>query len=131
MVNEYVVNYTARGNSELCLVATLQRYLNIAKINQNSEEFIFRSITSRKNHQHRTLRKKNVPLSCTNAKELFLAVVTAVGIEREKNFHYIACVQEVHRPLQVQQWTIDCLKEMDVGSYQGYWLYQRRLCPYS
>ena len=76
MVNEYVVNYTARGNSELCLVATLQRYLNIAKINQNSEEFIFRSITSRKNHQHRTLRKKNVPLSCTNAKELFLAVVT-------------------------------------------------------
>ena len=29
MVNEYVVNYIARGNSKLCPVATLQRYLNI------------------------------------------------------------------------------------------------------
>ena len=35
--------YIARGNSELCPVATLQRYLNMAKINENSEEFIFSS----------------------------------------------------------------------------------------
>ena len=76
--------YIARGNSELCPVATLQTYLNIAKINENSEEFIFRSITSHKNHQHRTLRKKNVPLSYTGARELFLGVVTAVSMEREK-----------------------------------------------
>ena len=55
--------YIARANSELCLVATLQRYLNMEKINENSEEFIFRSITSHINHQHRTLKKKNVPLS--------------------------------------------------------------------
>ena len=50
--------YIARGNSELCPVATSQRYLNMAKINENSEEFIFRSITSHRNHQHRTLKKK-------------------------------------------------------------------------
>ena len=30
------------------------------------------------------MRKKNVPLSYTIARELFLAVVTAVGIEREE-----------------------------------------------
>ena len=76
--------YIARSNSELCPVATLQRYLNIAKINESSEEFIFRSITSHRNHQHRTLKKKNVLLSYARAKELFLDGVTAVGREREE-----------------------------------------------
>ena len=76
--------YIARSNSELCPVATLQRYLNIAKINESSEEFIFRSITSHRNHQHRTLKKKNVLLSYARAKELFLDGVTAVGMEREE-----------------------------------------------
>ena len=56
----------------------------MAKINENSEEFIFRSITSHRNHQHRTLKKKNVPLSYTRARELFLDVVRAVGMEREE-----------------------------------------------
>ena len=56
----------------------------MAKINKNSEEFIFRSIANHKNHQHMTLRKKNVPLSYTRAKELLLDVVTAVGLEREE-----------------------------------------------
>ena len=55
----------------------------MAKINKNSGESIFRSITSHKNHQHITLRKKNVPLSYTRARELLLDVVTAVGLERE------------------------------------------------
>ena len=56
----------------------------MGKINENSEEFIFRSITSHRNHQHRRLRKKNVPLSYARARELFLDVVTAVGLEREE-----------------------------------------------
>ena len=84
MVNEYIVNNIERGNSELYPIATLQRYLHIAKINENSEEFIFRSITSHKNHQYRTLRKKNVPLPYTKPRELFLDVVIAVDIEREE-----------------------------------------------
>ena len=75
--------YIARGNSELCPVATLQRYLNTAKINENSKKVIFRLITSHKNHQHQTLRKTNVPVSYARARELFLDVVTAVGMERE------------------------------------------------
>ena len=33
---------------------------------------------------HKTLRKKNVPLSYTRARELSLDVVTAVGKEREE-----------------------------------------------
>ena len=53
-------------------------------INENSVEFIFRPIRSHKNYQHRTLRKKNVPLSYTRARELFLDVVTAVGMERDE-----------------------------------------------
>ena len=53
--------YIARHNSELYPVTTLQRYLNRAKVNENSEEFIFRSIASHKSHQHRTLKKKSVP----------------------------------------------------------------------
>ena len=78
--------YVARGNSKLYPVTTLQRYLNMAKINENSEEFIFRS--SHRNHQHRTLKKKNVTLSYTRTRELFLDVVTAVGMEREEfSFH--------------------------------------------
>ena len=74
--------YIARGNSELCPVATLQRYLNMTEINEYSDKFIFRSITSHRNHQHRTLREKNVPLSYTTARELFLNVVTALDMER-------------------------------------------------
>ena len=46
MINEYVVSYIARGNSELC--------------------------------------PKNDTLSYTRVRELFLAIVTAVGIEREE-----------------------------------------------
>ena len=80
--------YIARGNSELCPVATLKRYLNMAKINKNFEEFKFRSIASHKNHQHMTLRKKNVPLSHTRMRELLLDVVTAVGLEREEFLLY-------------------------------------------
>ena len=76
--------YIVRGNPELCPVATLQRYLNMTKINENSEEFILRSITTHRNHQHRTLRNKNVPLSYTRARELFLDVAAAVVMEREK-----------------------------------------------
>ena len=61
----------------------------MAKINENSEEFIFKSITSHhqesiRNLQHSTLRKKNVPLSYTRARELFFDVVTAVGMDREE-----------------------------------------------
>ena len=37
MVNKYIVNNIERGNSELYPIATLQRYLHIAKINENSE----------------------------------------------------------------------------------------------
>ena len=33
---------------------------------------------------HETLRKKNVPLSITRARELFLHVITAAGKEREE-----------------------------------------------
>ena len=76
--------YIARSNSELCPVATLQRYLNMTEINEYSDKFIFRSITSHRNHQHRTLRKKNVPLSYTRASELFLDVITAEGLGREE-----------------------------------------------
>ena len=63
MVNEYVVNNIERDNSKLCPAATFQRYLHRAKINENSEEFIIRSITSHKKYQHRTLRKTDVLLS--------------------------------------------------------------------
>ena len=76
--------YIARRNSELCPVVTLSTYLNMAKINENSKEFKFRLIASHRNHQHRTLRKKNVPLSYTRARELFLVVVTALGLDREE-----------------------------------------------
>ena len=68
----------------MCPVATLQRYLNIAEINENSEEFIFRSVTTHKNNEHRTLKKENLPLSYARARELFLTVVTPVGIETER-----------------------------------------------
>ena len=65
-------------------VATLQRYLKMAEINEYSKEFIFRSIANHRNHQHMAMRKKNVPLSYTRARELFLDVITAVDMEREE-----------------------------------------------
>ena len=75
--------YIARVNSELCPVVRLQIYLNFAKVNENSEEVTFTSITNHKNNL-RTLRKKNVSLSYTRARELFLDVVKTSGIEREE-----------------------------------------------
>ena len=85
MVNEYVDNnIERRGSSELCPVVTLQRYLHIVKINGNSKELIFRSITSHKNHRHRTLRMENIPLSYARLRKLFLDAETTACIEREE-----------------------------------------------
>ena len=41
-------------------------------------------MTSHTNHQHWTMRNKNVPLSYARARELFLDVVAVVGMEREE-----------------------------------------------
>ena len=86
---EIITGYIFQGfqnsiNPELCPVTMLQRYLNVAKINENYGEFIFRSITSHRNYQHRALKKKNVPLPYTRARELFLDVVTTVSMVSEE-----------------------------------------------
>ena len=100
------------------------------------------SITSHKNHQHRVLRKKNVPLSFTRARELFLAIVTAVGIEREEfailslrsggvsaaanaGVNGILVKSNRYWFIYIYIFYILNFSILYVGSYQGCWVYKQ------
>ena len=74
--------FIARGESELCPLTILQKYLNLVKINKDSDEYVFRSITSHRDPRKRTLRHKNVPLSYTRAREIFLEVISKVKLDK-------------------------------------------------
>ena len=56
-------------NTELCPVLHLKRYLSLAKIAEDSSEYIFRALTLVKGSH--VLRKENKPLTYTRLRELF------------------------------------------------------------
>ena len=75
--------YVARTGTKTCPVSILERYMQIAKI-ENSEEFLFRSITLCKKRNYYMLRKCNKPISYTRAREIILNAFENIGLEKCK-----------------------------------------------
>lgn len=61
----------------------LERYLYMCKIDNNSDEFIFRSLSFCKKSQCFKLRGNN-PLSYTRAREVLLAALESIGLDKSK-----------------------------------------------
>lgn len=70
--------YIAKSRTSICPVDNLGKYLSLANIKEDSEEFIFRAITKTKTTQK--LRKTNKPLSYTRAREIYINVLVKLGL---------------------------------------------------
>ena len=73
--------FVSRINSNLCPVKNLENYLQLANIDNDSDEFIFRALTSNK---QQTLRKKNHPISYSRIRENLLDVCEKIGLNVSK-----------------------------------------------
>jgi len=73
----------ARTNSDKCPVDMLKSYLLQAKIANNSQEFIFRSVTFCKSTNTYILRGSS-PLSYRRARELLLDALGSLGLDMSK-----------------------------------------------
>lgn len=75
----------ARLSSNLCPVNTICNYLQEAKIDLNSDVYIFRSISYLKSYNTFILRKSNEKLSYTRARELVKLGLREIGVD-DRNF---------------------------------------------
>ena len=71
----------SRTGSETCPVNMLDRYLSMAKINVDSNEFIFRSISYCKSTDDYKLRNSGA-ISYTRAREILLEALESVGVDK-------------------------------------------------
>ena len=74
----------ARTLSKSCPVNMLERYLDIASIKSDVDEFIFRSLSYCKNADSYKLRNADRPLSYTRAREIILSAFDSIGLESSK-----------------------------------------------
>ena len=69
------------ASSKICPLKQLQYYLALAKIPENSEEFIFRGLIRGKKF---SLRTKIKPISYSRIREIFIKVLKAVNLDWKK-----------------------------------------------
>ena len=69
------------ASSKICPLKQLQYYLALAKIPENSEEFIFRGLSRGKKF---SLRTKIKPISYSRIREIFIKVLKAVNLDWKK-----------------------------------------------
>ena len=74
----------ARTNKHTCPVKMLERYLSMSKIDISSNEFIFRPLTFCSNSHSFKLRGSK-PLSYTRAREILLAALESIGLDKSKS----------------------------------------------
>lgn len=74
----------SRLDSSYCPVKLLQSYLVLAKIENNSEFFIFRALSFLKKTNSFILRSKNVKISYTRARELVKEALSQIGLNVNK-----------------------------------------------
>ena len=63
----------------------LERYLDLASIKSDADEFIFRSLSYCKNVDSYKLRNADRPLSYTRAREIILSAFDSIGLESSKS----------------------------------------------
>ncbi|XP_071124201.1 uncharacterized protein [Mytilus edulis] len=73
----------SRTNLVTCPVCMLERYLKLASITSNSEEFIFRSVNFCKSDNSYKLRSTG-PLSYTRAREILLSSLQSIGLDSKR-----------------------------------------------
>ena len=69
------------ASSKICPLKQLQYYLALAKIPENSEEFIFRGLSRGKKF---SLRTKIKPISYSRIRGIFIKVLKAVNLDWKK-----------------------------------------------
>ena len=74
----------ARTGTYMDPVYHLFKYLEMARIPQKSEVFIFRAITSGKNNESQWLRRTSRPISYTTIKDAILASLTSIGLDARR-----------------------------------------------
>ncbi|KAK3085138.1 hypothetical protein FSP39_024971 [Pinctada imbricata] len=74
----------ARTNSKTCPVNILERYLCMADIKSDSNEFLFRSVSFCKKTNCYKLRKINSPISYTRTREIILGAFNTIGLDKSK-----------------------------------------------
>ena len=70
----------AKLNNQYCPVSILQRYISLAGIDLLSDMFLFRSLSFLKKSNTFILRKKNVKLSYTRAREVVRSALASLGL---------------------------------------------------
>ena len=78
-------SFIAMTNTDLCPVMNLRHYIAKAQIPDESDEFIFRSMTFFKSTNCYSLRKMNIPISYTTARDAVQSLFRQVGLDT-KNF---------------------------------------------
>ena len=68
--------------SILCPVENFAEYLRLADIHEHSDEYVFRAITVFKKLKVEKLRQKNHPLSYSRMREILLASLTNIGLNK-------------------------------------------------
>ena len=74
----------AKTGTQTCPVNMLSRYLQMAGIISTSDEYIFRQITFLKKSNSYKLRDVTKPLSYTRAREIILASLEGIGLDKSK-----------------------------------------------
>jgi len=80
-VNKLIIAKT--GNST-CPVKCLEHYIRAAKLQYNSDLFLFRPIGFHKNSNYYCLSSRNVFISYTRAREIILNAFISIGLEKSK-----------------------------------------------
>lgn len=73
----------ARTDSDTCPVTMLEKYLNMANMNDSSDAFIFRSVSLCKKSKVYKLRGDN-HLSYTRCREIVLDMLSSIGLDKSK-----------------------------------------------
>ncbi|XP_076113718.1 integrase/recombinase xerD homolog [Mytilus galloprovincialis] len=73
----------SKTGNNTCPVAMLEHYMKLAKISENSDEFIFRSLSYCSKSDTYKLRK-NVPISYTRAREVLLNALETIGLDKKQ-----------------------------------------------
>ena len=73
-------SFIAKTHSALCPVETLQRYFVMAGICDESEVYLFRSVSFLKSQNRYVLRINNIPISYTTAREAVMKLLGEIGL---------------------------------------------------
>jgi integrase len=74
----------AKTNGKACPVSWLLKYISLAELRYESEDFIFRAIRYFKSKNVHKLINVNRPLSYTRARELLINCLTVLGLDSSK-----------------------------------------------